>query len=138
MSNNNNQNEWRDKELGVLYKNKSKDGKKEFLSGKINGQKVVVFSNKAFKEKRLKEAQSEEEQERARQIPDFTIYESQELNQRGGQSAPRGQGGGGYQRGGNQRGGYSNNQRRQASPPPRPQAQQQEVQDPLATDDVPY
>lgn len=137
---------WKQKELGVLYKQKSKDGTKEFLSGTINGKKVVVFSNKKYKDGRIKDAQGEEEAEKARRIPDFTIYESEELN--------GGNGGGGARGGSNQRsGGYNNNrsqgapsrqggggsgfrsnptQRRQSPPPV--QADGQDPQDPLGSD----
>jgi hypothetical protein len=143
MANNQQQDKWRDRELGTLYKKTSNDGSKTFLTGKINGKKVVVFSNAEYKEKRANEGADQETVDR---LPDYTVYESEDQQQGGGngggynnnqqqrrpqaqQSAPRSNNTrGGYN---NTRGGNTQPQRRQ-NPPPAP------AQGPLGEPDVAY
>jgi uncharacterized protein (DUF736 family) len=52
-------NEWDDREVGALWVNQKQDGTK-YLTGTMNGEKVIVFKNK-YKEENAK-------------APDFRIY----------------------------------------------------------------
>jgi uncharacterized protein (DUF736 family) len=64
MTDNKDKNEWTDREIGALWINvKQSDGSK-YLTGSINGEKVVVFKNK-----------SHEENDKA---PYFRVYKHQE------------------------------------------------------------
>jgi uncharacterized protein (DUF736 family) len=50
MTDNKDKNEWADREIGALWINvKQSDGSK-YLTGSINGEKVVVFKNKSHEE----------------------------------------------------------------------------------------
>tara|TARA_B110000305_G_C19448019_1_gene645995 strand:- start:2994 stop:3239 length:246 start_codon:yes stop_codon:yes gene_type:complete len=51
--------EWDDREVGALWVNQKSDGTK-YLTGTLNGEKVIVFKNK-YKEENAK-------------APDFRVY----------------------------------------------------------------
>ena len=61
MTDNKNNNDWAKREVGALWLNQKSDGTK-YLTGSINGEKVVVFKN-----------QSHAENDKA---PYFRIYKS--------------------------------------------------------------
>lgn len=60
-------------EIGALWKKESNDGGKRYMSGKINGEEVVIFQNG------FKTAGSNE--------PDFRVYKSKPKG--GGATAPQ-------------------------------------------------
>jgi uncharacterized protein (DUF736 family) len=57
-----NNSEWDNRELGALWVNQKQDGTK-YLTGSVNGEKVIVFKNQ-YKEENAK-------------APDFRIYKQQ-------------------------------------------------------------
>ena len=62
--------EWKERELGALWK---RDGKNQsYLTGKLNDKQVIVFENT---------------NKRSEKAPDFIVYESREM-QGQGQGAP--------------------------------------------------
>ena len=67
MSENKEENQWNDRELGALWVNSKQGGGEKYLTGHINGDKVIVFKNK-FKEENAK-------------APDFRVYRQKELGQ---------------------------------------------------------
>lgn len=52
--------EWDDRELGALWVNTKNGNNEKYLTGKIKGEKVIVFKNK-YKEENAK-------------APDFKVY----------------------------------------------------------------
>ena len=69
MSDNKEENEWSDRELGALWVNTKQNSGEKYLTGHIKGEKVIVFKNR-FKEENPK-------------APDFRIYRQKELESRG-------------------------------------------------------
>jgi uncharacterized protein (DUF736 family) len=59
-------NEWDDRELGALWVNQKSDGTK-YLTGTLNGEKVIIFKNK-YKEENAK-------------APDFRVYKQKAVNE---------------------------------------------------------
>jgi uncharacterized protein (DUF736 family) len=63
-------NEWQEREIGALWKNEGRN--QTYLTGKVNEQKVVIFSNR----NKNKDNQ-----------PDFRVYKSEPKNQDGSQQS---------------------------------------------------
>ena len=75
MTDSKEKNEWSDREIGALWINvKQSDGSK-YLTGSINGEKVVVFKNK-----------SHEENDKA---PYFRVYKHQAKEEMAASSAEK-------------------------------------------------
>ena len=75
--NNEKNNEWKEREIGALWKREGKN--QSYLTGKLNDKQVIVFENT---------------NKRSEKAPDFIVYESREMQGQGqGQSQGQGQGG---------------------------------------------
>ena len=74
MSDNKEENEWNDRELGALWVNTKNNSGEKYLTGQIKGEKVIVFKNR-FKEENPK-------------APDFRIYRQKELDAPASAAAP--------------------------------------------------
>lgn len=64
MSENKDNNEWSDREIGALWVNVKNGSNDKYLTGQINGEKVILFKNK-YKDENPK-------------APDFRIYRQKE------------------------------------------------------------
>jgi hypothetical protein len=64
MSENKDNNEWSDREIGALWVNVKNGGNEKYLTGQVNGEKVILFKNK-YKDENPK-------------APDFRIYRQKE------------------------------------------------------------
>jgi len=65
MNDTDNKSEWRERELGALWKRQSKNGSTTYLAGNLNGQGVVIFGNR-----------NKGENPKA---PDYIVYKSRDV-----------------------------------------------------------
>jgi hypothetical protein len=61
---NNNNNEWREREMGALWKRQSQNGNTTYLAGNLKGEGVVIFNNRNKKDNP--------------KAPDFIVYKSKD------------------------------------------------------------
>tara|TARA_B100000676_G_C18007197_1_gene804491 strand:+ start:526 stop:798 length:273 start_codon:yes stop_codon:yes gene_type:complete len=60
-------NEWREREMGALWKRQSQNGNTTYLAGNLKGEGVVIFNNKNKKDNP--------------KAPDFIVYKSKDRQQ---------------------------------------------------------
>jgi hypothetical protein len=66
-------NEWREREMGALWKRQSQNGNTTYLAGNLDGRGVVVFNNKNKKDNP--------------KAPDFIVYKSKDRGDQSNSSA---------------------------------------------------
>jgi uncharacterized protein (DUF736 family) len=73
MSENTENKEWSNREMGALWVNVKQGSNEKYLTGQVNGEKVILFKNK-FKDDNPK-------------APDFRIYKQKDQDQGGSKSS---------------------------------------------------
>ena len=75
MAENKDNKEWNDREIGALWVNAKQGSNEKYLTGQINGDKVIMFKNK-YKDDNPK-------------APDFRIYKQMDQEEGGSKAAPK-------------------------------------------------
>jgi uncharacterized protein (DUF736 family) len=75
MAENKENKEWNDREIGALWVNAKQGSNEKYLTGQINGDKVIMFKNK-YKDDNPK-------------APDFRIYKQKDQEEGGSKATPK-------------------------------------------------
>jgi uncharacterized protein (DUF736 family) len=75
MADNKDNKEWNDREIGALWVNAKQGSNEKYLTGQINGEKVIMFKNK-YKDDNPK-------------APDFRIYKQKDQEEGTSKAAPK-------------------------------------------------